>query len=705
MNREIELKIVDLDCPDCAASLEKGISRLKGVKNCSLEFATGKINLSIDNQIIDREKVIKEISRLGHVAVDKSAGGHEVSETKGRGSLARLKDILLMVAVTAMLIEIALSVFDQPGYLQIIFSVTAILTGGLFIFRSAFYALKNLTADMNLLMSLAVIGAVIIGEWSEAAVTIVLFSIANYLEGRSVRKAHRAFKSLTEQIPHEIEMETADGPQRVRLEDLKQGDIILLKPGMTCPTDCEIAEGTAYINQAAVTGESMPVSKTEGDKLLGGSINTDGFLKARVLKPFSDSTLTRIMHMVEEAASRKSRLASIVDRFAKVYTPIVVGIAILVFAIPVLFFHGAFETWFYRALVFLVISCPCALVISTPVAVICGLTRSARGGILIKGGVFLEKLANVRAVLFDKTGTLTEGRFGVVHVVSLDGHSSDNIIALAASVEQFSEHPIAGAILEHARSMKIKPFESRDFRAFPGEGARAQIEGSQYTIGSHRFFHDSDITDVELHKKVTDFEDKGYSLVLLARDDRLIGAIALADMAKSESAEAIAELYQSGISESVMLTGDNARTAESIAEQLGIRHVESQLLPEEKSKLVQKYREKYGLVAMVGDGINDAPALALADVGIAMGTGGSDLAIEAADVAIIGDNPKMVPKSIKLSRRTLGIIKFNIVFSLLVKFIFMILAGLGLATLWMAVFADMGTSLLVIANSLRLLQK
>lgn len=705
MNKDIELKIVDLDCPDCAASLEKGISRLKGVRSCNLEFATGRINLSIDNQIINREKVIKEISRLGHMVLEEAGESQGVEESKKPGAVSRLKDILLLVAVAAVLIEIGLSIFDQPGYLQILFASMAILTGGLFIFRSAFYALKNLTADMNLLMSLAVIGAMIIGEWTEGAVTIVLFSIANYLEGRSVRKARTAFKSLTEQIPHEIEVETADGPKKVRLEDLKKGDIILLKPGMTCPTDCEIAEGTAYINQAAVTGESMPVSKTEGDKLLGGSINTDGFLKARVLKPFSDSTLTRIMHMVEEAASRKSRLASIVDRFAKVYTPVVVVIAILVFAIPVLFFNGAFETWFYRALVFLVISCPCALVISTPVAVICGLTRSARGGILIKGGVFLEKLAKIGAVLFDKTGTLTEGRFGVVHVVSMDGYSSNDIIAFAASVEQNSEHPIAVAILEHARSLKIDPLETRDFKAFPGEGARAQIEGARYTIGSHRFFHDHDISDVDLHERVTDFEEKGYSLVLLARDDRLIGAIALADMAKPESVEAIAELHRSRISESVMLTGDNNRTAETIAEQLGIRHVESQLLPEEKSKLVEKYRRKYGSVAMVGDGINDAPALALADVGIAMGTGGSDLAIEAADVAIIGDNPQMVPKSIRLSRRTLGIIKFNIVFSLLVKFIFMILAGLGLVTLWMAVFADMGTSLLVIANSLRLLKK
>ncbi len=705
MNKDLELKIVDLDCPDCAASLEKGISRLKGVESCNLEFATGKIRLSIDKSIIDREKVAKEISRMGHTAVDESDNASRHGEKQKTRPVSRLKNLLLVAAVIAMLIEIGLSIFDQPHYLQIIFSVAAILTGGLFIFRSAFFALRNLTADMNLLMSLAVIGAAIIGEWTEAAVTIVLFSIANYLEGRSVRKAHTAFKSLTEKIPHEIEMETAKGVRKVKPEDLRAGDIIHLKPGMTCPTDCEIAEGTAYINQAAVTGESMPVSMSEGDRLLGGSINTDGFLKARVLKPFSDSTLTRIMHMVEEAASRKSRLASIVDRFAKVYTPIVVGLAILVFAIPVLFLGGAFETWFYRALVFLVISCPCALVISTPVAVICGLTRSARDGILIKGGVFLENLASVKAVLFDKTGTLTEGKFGVVHVVSMDGYSSDNIIGLAASVEQNSEHPIAGAILEHARSMKIELQNTDEFKAFPGEGARARIDGAKYTIGSHRFFHDHDVCDVDLHKKVTDFEEKGYSLVLLAKEDKLIGAIALADMAKTQSAEAVAKVHQAGILESVMLTGDNARTAASIAEQLGIRHVESQLLPDEKSRLVEKYKERFGSVAMVGDGINDAPALALADVGIAMGTGGSDLAIEAADVAIIGDNPQMVPKSIKLSRRTLGIIKFNIAFSLLVKFVFMILAGFGLATLWMAVFADMGTSLLVIANSLRLLKK
>jgi len=380
-------------------------------------------------------------------------------------------------------------------------------------------------------------------------------------------------------------------------------------------------------------------------------------------------------------------------------------LAVLVAAIPPLFFAQPFEKWFYRALVFLVISCPCALVISTPVAVICGLTRAARDGILVKGGIFLERLAAIKGILFDKTGTLTLASFKVTDVIAINDYSEDKVVAIAASIEKNSEHPIAHAILEYSYGKDIAAMNSNGFKAYPGQGAEARIGDKHYMIGSHRFFHEQDICDDDLHKRITELENDGNSLLLLSKGRQLIGAIALSDQPKPDAAKAIKDLNRLVVNEVVMITGDNRPAAQNMANRLGIKNFESELLPVDKNRLVGEYRQRLGYVAMVGDGINDAPALASADVGIAMGTGGSDLAIEAADVAIIGDNLDMVPRAVRLSRKALNVIKFNIVFALAAKAVFLILAGMGLATLWMAVAADMGTSLLVIANSLRLLRK
>jgi Zn2+/Cd2+-exporting ATPase len=684
--------------------LENNISGINGVDNCRLDFTSGQASVSFDSSRIDSKQLVGKISGFGHKAESLDDTVSEKSKDIKKPGIG-VKSYLLIAAILFLAIEIGSAVIWHSERMQIVFALLAIVSGGVYIFRAAYYSIRNFSADMNLLMTIAVFGAVFLGEWTEAAVTIVLFSIANYIEGRSVRRAHNAFKSLTEKIPREIECETSEGVKTVDLDQLRPDDIIHLKPGMTCPTDCEIIEGRAYVNTSAVTGESVPMSMGESDNVLGGSINTDGFLRLKVVKPFADSTLTKIIHMVEEAAGRKATLASLVDRFARVYTPIVVGLAILVAAIPPLVFSASFETWFYRALVFLVISCPCALVISTPVAVICSLTRAARDGILIKGGIFLEKLAALKGVLFDKTGTLTEGAFRVTDIVSLDGFSEDEIIRMAAAIEKNSEHPIGGAILRFADEKSLDLPESEDFQAFPGEGAKARIDGLDFMLGSHRFFHNKNICNNVLHPKVHKLESMGQTMVLLSRDEELVGAIALSDQVKAHTEEAIVGIYQGGVEDVVMLTGDNRQTAETIATQIGITKVESGLLPADKSRMVREYKTLLGAVAMVGDGINDAPALASADVGIAMGTGGSDIAIEVADVAIIGDNLMMVPRVMRLSRKALGIIKFNIIFALATKFAFMILATMGAATLWMAVLADMGTSLLVIFNALRLLRE
>jgi Cd2+/Zn2+-exporting ATPase len=701
MRDTVNLKILDLDCPDCAAKLERSINSLDDVENCRLDFTSSRAEIITEDPGTDREKLIDIIGGLGYRAVPVD---DDLSQADSSESGLSLKEKLLAVSVMFLLLHFAFRMLAFSQYLQVASSLMAIFTGGIFIFRSAFYSLKNLSADMNLLMSIAASGAIVLGEWSEAAAVIVLFSVANYLEARSVGRAQSAFESLTDKLPKKVERESSGKVEKVTLDQLRVGDIIHLKPGMTAPVDCEIIEGKAFIDQSSLTGEAQPVSMSEGDELLSGAINSDGFLRCRVDKKYENSTLARIIRMVREASARKARLANLVDRFARIYTPIVVAIAFLVAVLPPLFFGEEFATWFYRALVFLVISCPCALVISTPVAVLCALTRGARDGVLVKGGVFLEKLADLKAVLFDKTGTLTEGKFTVTDIVALENFNRDMVLSLAASIEKNSEHPIASAILNHARTERAEILPTSNFTAFPGEGARAEIGGEIYRLGSHRFFHDHEICDQKLHRKVIELEKQGRSLVLLSKGNRLIGALGLADRVKSDTVTAMDELRGAGNLRLVMLTGDNQDTARAVGRELGIDDIHSELLPADKNRIVSECSSMYGVSAMVGDGINDAPALATADVGIAMGTGGSDVAIEAADVAVIGDRLSLLPKLGRLARHSIAIIKFNIIFALATKFVFMILAGLGLANMWMAVVADMGTSLLVILNSMRLLK-
>ena len=676
--------------------MEDKIAKVAGVDRCEISFAGKTARIRRDKKVIDDNRLIDSIAGFGYKSEVKTDIDNTVKKTS-------LKNILLLAAIIAVVLQIPTALLKLPEAVKISLAVISIVCSGGSIFRLAWYSLKSLSADMNLLMTIAVAGAMFIGEWVEGSLTIVLYALAEYLEDRSVRRAHGAFKTLSENIPQTVEIEEGNSTRTIPLSELKSDAVIRLKPGMTVPTDCEIIEGRAYINQAAVTGEAQPVSMSVGDTVLGGVINTDGALRLRVLKPYRDSTLSKILTMVEQAGARKSHLANIVDRFARVYTPIMVGLAFLVTVIPTVFFGQEFQTWFYRALVFLVISCPCAFVISTPIAVICGLTNAARKGVLVKGGVFLERLADLRAILFDKTGTLTAGVFEVADIRTSDGFDEIRLLTLAASLEQYSEHPIARAILAEADKRQLATVKAQDFTAYPGEGAGALIDSKKYFIGSPDYFRSKKYAG-NIDSLLGESSENGNSTVLLAEDNSLIGSIALRDNPRIEASSAIQDLHRVGIKELVMLTGDNQSTAQSLAGQIGLDKFESQLLPDQKAEIVEKYRKRYKTVGMVGDGINDAPALASADVGIAMGTGGSDMAIEAADVAILGDNLAQIPRVIALSKRTLGIIKFNIAFALIAKFAVMGLATVGIATLWMAIFADTGLSLLVIANSLRLLK-
>ncbi|MFQ6092063.1 MAG: heavy metal translocating P-type ATPase, partial [bacterium] len=462
--------------------------------------------------------------------------------------------------------------------------------------------------------------------------------------------------------------------------------------------------GDSSVNQAPITGESMPVRKQRGDEIFAGSINEKGSLEIEVTRRSQDTTLARIVHMVEEAQAEKAPSQHFVERFASYYTPLVVTTAVLMAALPPLLLGGAFTTWFYRALVLLVIACPCALVISTPVTIVSGLTAAARQGILIKGGVYLENAGALRVIAFDKTGTLTRGIPSVIGIVSVNGQSAADILRIAASVESRSEHPLAEAILRKAGEEGVTIEETGDFQSITGKGAKAEINGEIYYIGNHRLFEEKGLCTPEIDARLDGFEREGKTAVLLGTEREPIGVIAIADELRQNASEAIQHLRQNGIKKVVMLTGDNRGTAQAIAERLHIDQFYAELLPEDKVRIMKQLLKERSRVAMVGDGVNDAPALAIATIGIAMGTAGTDTALETADIALMADDLSKLPLAMKLSRKALHIIKQNIVFALLIKAVFLAMTPIGWATLWMAVFADMGASLMVIFNGLRVLR-
>jgi Cd2+/Zn2+-exporting ATPase len=494
------------------------------------------------------------------------------------------------------------------------------------------------------------------------------------------------------------------GERRVSVESLVPGAIIVVRPGEKVPLDGEVVSGLSSVNQAPITGESLPVDKAPGDEIFAGSINGRGALDVRVTRLRRDTALARIIHLVEQAQAQRAPAQTLVERFARVYTPAVIALALVLAIVPPLAFGGAWQTWIYRSLVLLVVSCPCALVISTPVSIIAALAGAARKGVLIKGGGHLERAGNVRCVAFDKTGTLTRGLPEVVEVVALDGVPPSAIVALAASIEQRSEHPIARAVLRHAEASRILVRPASDVASLVGRGAEGYVNGARILLGNHRLFEERGLCTPEIHSRLDAIGGQGRTPVLVARDGAAVGIIAISDRPRATSRETIDELRRQGIQSIVMLTGDNHATAQAIASELGIDEFRAELLPEDKVAAVADLRRKFRSVAMVGDGVNDAPALALADVGIAMGAAGSDAALETADVALMADDLLKIPYALRLSRTTLRNIKANLAISLVLKAAFVVAAVAGVATLWMAIVADTGASVIVIANALRLLR-
>ncbi len=597
----------------------------------------------------------------------------------------------------------ALVGFASPRTAALVYLV-GIVVGGLPVARKGVLRLRQGTLDMNALMTVAVTGAMAIGEWGEAASTVVLFSLAQLLEARSLERARRAISGLMDLAPETARVRRAGGEERVAVETVGRGEEIIVGPGERVPLDGVVTSGASDLDQSPLTGESRHVPKEAGDGVLAGSINGAGALGVRVTRAASETTLARLLRRVEEAQSSRAPSQGFVEAFARVYTPAVVALAVLVAAVPPLLGHGAFLDWSYRALVLLVIACPCALVISTPVSIVSALTAASRAGVLVKGGAHLEEMGGLGAVVFDKTGTLTRGEPAVVDVLPAPGRTRRELLALAAAVEARASHPIAEAIAGRARAEGVAVRPAADVTALPGRGARGLVDGRAVLVGSHRLFDERGLCDHRLDADLERLESEGKTAVLVGGEapGALAGVLGIGDALRDDAAAAVADLRAEGL-DVTMLTGDNARTAETIARAAGITSWWADLLPDDKVARVKDLRARHGLVAMVGDGVNDAPALASADVGVAMGRRGTDVALETADVVLMREDLRALPATVRLGRRTRATIRQNIGLSLAVKAAVLGLALAGHGSLWAAVAADMGASLLVIANGLRLL--
>lgn len=593
-----------------------------------------------------------------------------------------------------------------PPFESLVLYAGGILAGSWFILPRALFAARKLRPDMNLLMTVAVAGAVALDQWFEAASVAFLFALALLLESWSVGRARRAIKALVDISPTVARFVCpADGNiEEKPVREVPVGVTVLVRPGERIPLDGVVSRGSTSVNQAPITGESMPVPKEAGDEVFAGTINGEGGIEFRSTKPASDTALSRIIQMVEEAQSRRAPSEQWVEKFARFYTPAMMVLALLLATVPPLALDGQWSQSIYRALVILVIACPCSLVISTPVSIVSGLTSAARNGVLIKGGAYLEAPARLKAVALDKTGTITRGKPTVKQIIPMNSHTEDALLSCAAALESHSTHPLARAILDRAKSKNLDYTPAEDFMIFPGQGARGTIANRTYWIGSPRLLDQWELEKPAFHRAAGRIEDEGHSMVVMWCGDHVCGVMSVADEVRPEARAAIEALKEVGIKKVAMLTGDNERTAKAMASVTGVDEYFAELLPADKVRVVEELKERFGDTAIVGDGVNDAPAMASATLGIAMGGIGTDAAIETADIALMSDDLSKLPWLIRHSRRTVNIIKQNIFFSLGVKLLFIGMTIAGAANLWGAIAADMGASMLVIFNGLRLLR-
>ena len=676
-------KVKGLSCPDCTMRLQSEIRKLEYGENAHLSYTQGKLHV---HQNINLEKV-KEILLKDNVTL--ITDEHEEHHHQLNGEIVQL-------SVAAVLFVIAL--FLQNPYVAIPLYLSAMAISGYKVFLKGFRNLVKFDFTIDTLMTIALIGAVSIGEWKEGTLVALLFGLNEYLEGLGMEKARRSMEKLLDLAPKTATVITDGTVTVIPVDQLKKEDIVLIKAGETIPSDGVVVEGTSYVNEAAITGESLPVEKKAGDYLFGGSVNLESTLKVKITKQYSDSSLARILHLVEQAQETKTPTELFINRFSKYYTPFIIVFALIVTIVPPLFLNSDWLESLYQGLAVLIVGCPCALVLSSPIANISGITRNARNGILVKGSVFLELLGKINTIVFDKTGTLTKGIPCIEKEIVYDRKQFYNV---ASAIEKHSSHPLAKAVLEKAEPLATEKLEAVNVTTIAGQGLKAVINGITYWVGNEK-----NLSHLSLPKHVKNdiqtLKNEGLTLVIVSSETDVLGIFGLSDEIRAESKPLISALRKAGIQETVMLTGDHEKTARKVADQLGISTVYSNLLPEEKVEKLQNLMNQGKIVAMVGDGINDAPALAAADVGIAMGKG-TDSAIETADVVLMQDHLSKLPDAIRIARRVNRLIKINISIALGLKAIALLLTIPGWLTLWFAILSDMGATIIVTILSLTIL--
>lgn len=694
-------RIEAMDCPTEQTLIQNKLGKLEGVQQ--LEFNLINRVLGVTHDLPSDAPIIKAIESLGMQAEPMTPGKEKT--TPDLPAPAKPWWPLALSGVTALGAEVIHFTNAAPNWVVALVALVSILSGGLGTYKKGWIALKNRNLNINALMSIAVTGAVLIGQWPEAAMVMFLFTVAELIEAKSLDRARNAISGLMQMAPQQATVQQADGSWQVHdVKVIALGARVRIRPGERVGLDGDVVAGRSTIDQAPITGESLPVEKTIGDKVFAGTINQAGELEYTVTAAADHSTLARIIHAVEQAQGSRAPTQRFVDQFSKIYTPAVFILALAVAVIPPLFMGAAWFDWIYRALVLLVVACPCALVISTPVTIVSGLAAAARKGILVKGGVYLEGGHKLDYLALDKTGTITHGRPVQTDYVALDPSVETTAPALAASLAARSDHPVSRAIANAAVDKQRAQPVVDNFAALAGRGVRGDIGGQTYHLGNHRLVEDLGLCSPELEEQLFALEKQGKSVVLLLDATGPLALFAVADTVKDSSREAIRQLHDLGI-KTLMLTGDNAHTADAIAAQVGMDQARGDLLPEDKLKAIEALYAQGHRVGMVGDGINDAPALARSQIGFAMAAAGTDTAIETADVALMDDDLRKIPAFIRLSRQTSSILKQNIALALVIKAIFLGFTFAGFATMWMAVFADMGVSLLVVFNGLRLLRK
>lgn len=692
-------RIEAMDCPTEQTLIQNKLGKLAGVQQ--LEFNLINRVLGVTHNLPGTEPITEAIKSLGMHAEPLEAG----VDAPAPAPVKKHWWPLALSGLTALGAEVIHFTNAAPDWVVAIFALVSILSGGLGTYKKGWIALKNRNLNINALMSIAVTGAILIGQWPEAAMVMFLFTVAELIEARSLDRARNAISGLMQMTPEQATVLQADGNWRDQeVKSVELGARVRVKPGERIALDGAVVSGSSTIDQAPITGESLPVEKTIGDKVFAGTINQAGSLEYTVTAAANNSTLARIIHAVEQAQGARAPTQRFVDQFSKIYTPAVFVFALAVAIIPPLFLGAAWFDWIYRALVLLVVACPCALVISTPVTIVSGLAAAARKGILVKGGVYLEGGFKLDYLALDKTGTITHGKPVQTDYLSLDRAADATAPAIAAALAGRSDHPVSLAIANAAVDNNLSALPVDNFEALGGRGVKGDINGQTYHLGNHRLVEELGLCSPQLEEKLFALEKQGKSVVLLLDNSGPLALFAVADTVKESSREAIRQLHELGV-KTLMLTGDNVHTAQAIAAQVGIDEARGDLLPTDKLQAIEDLYKQGHRVGMVGDGINDAPALARAEIGFAMAAAGTDTAIETADVALMDDDLRKIPAFISLSRNTASILKQNIALALVIKAIFLAVTFAGLATMWMAVFADMGVSLLVVFNGLRLLRK